>query len=257
LTKIAAFEAVSTQVLNSTRAREILGLAPGADDAAIRMAFRRKALEVHPDRPGGTVRAFQQALAAFQLLSPASPKSEKSRSTSATATPRPLSRTVLITPAQCMLGGRVETELASGRRVAIRVPAGLRTGDRVKVSGEVLSIAVQSSFDHRVLGHDLWIEVSVDRHTLGGEAGQIASRTRGQTGHPSERRRPSRSRDPPGRASGADVEADGRGTQDDSDARAPAQFYQGLGGLKLGGGMPMSRISAHSDRKSGSHILPN
>jgi curved DNA-binding protein len=166
LTKIAAFEAVSTQVLNSTRAREILGLAPGADDAAIRMAFRRKALEVHPDRPGGTVRAFQQALAAFQLLSPASPKSEKSRSTSATATPRPLSRTVLITPAQCMLGGRVETELASGRRVAIRVPAGLRTGDRVKVSGEVLSIAVQSSFDHRVLGHDLWIEVSVDRRTL-------------------------------------------------------------------------------------------
>ena len=50
---------------------ELLGLQRGADDAAIKAAYRRLAKENHPDlRPGdeGAAKRFQQVKAAFDVL---------------------------------------------------------------------------------------------------------------------------------------------------------------------------------------------
>ena len=44
---------------------EVLGVDPGADEAAIRRAYRRRAMETHPDR-GGSKEAFQQVQEALR-----------------------------------------------------------------------------------------------------------------------------------------------------------------------------------------------
>ncbi len=45
-----------------------LGVAPGADPAAIKAAFRDQAKRAHPDRPGGSVAAFQRVSEAYRVL---------------------------------------------------------------------------------------------------------------------------------------------------------------------------------------------
>ena len=52
----------------STAAR-LLGVAPNASARHIQAAFRKKALETHPDRKGGSTAAFQRIAQAFQTLS--------------------------------------------------------------------------------------------------------------------------------------------------------------------------------------------
>lgn len=51
------------------QAYEILGLEPGADEAAIRRAYREQIKEVHPDTDGGTEAAFKRVRHAYDLLS--------------------------------------------------------------------------------------------------------------------------------------------------------------------------------------------
>lgn len=50
------------------RASAVLGLAPGASPDAVRAAFRRRAQEVHPDRPTGSATAFREVAAARDVL---------------------------------------------------------------------------------------------------------------------------------------------------------------------------------------------
>ncbi len=47
---------------------EVLGIAPGADDAAIRAAYRALALATHPDHHPGHEDRFRQVTAAYELL---------------------------------------------------------------------------------------------------------------------------------------------------------------------------------------------
>ena len=51
---------------------EILGIEKGADAAAIKKAYRKKAIEVHPDKNPGYHTAeekFKDAAAAYEILS--------------------------------------------------------------------------------------------------------------------------------------------------------------------------------------------
>lgn len=50
------------------RASALLGLAPGAGPDAVRAAFRRRAQEVHPDRPNGSAAAFREVATARDVL---------------------------------------------------------------------------------------------------------------------------------------------------------------------------------------------
>jgi len=53
--------------MSPERARSILGLARGADAAAVRAAYRRKVKEAHPDR-GGSEEAFKRVTEAYEAL---------------------------------------------------------------------------------------------------------------------------------------------------------------------------------------------
>ncbi|CAE8638349.1 unnamed protein product [Polarella glacialis] len=47
---------------------ELLGISGGASEAEIRSAYRRKALECHPDKPGGDAASFLRVVEAFEVL---------------------------------------------------------------------------------------------------------------------------------------------------------------------------------------------
>ncbi|MFB6147217.1 MAG: J domain-containing protein [Halobacteriaceae archaeon] len=53
--------------LSATEAYEVLGLDPGADEAAVRAAYRDRVKEVHPDR-GGDEASFRRVKAAYSRL---------------------------------------------------------------------------------------------------------------------------------------------------------------------------------------------
>lgn len=54
--------------INTNDPYKILGVATTASIGEINHAFKRRALETHPDRTGGTKEAFQQVNAAYQKV---------------------------------------------------------------------------------------------------------------------------------------------------------------------------------------------
>ena len=48
---------------------EVLGVSCDADPAALKAAFRLKALRSHPDKPGGSDEAFRRVMQAYDVLS--------------------------------------------------------------------------------------------------------------------------------------------------------------------------------------------
>jgi len=49
----------------------VLGVETGASIAEIRSAYLKKAVEIHPDKPGGNKAKFQELVEAFEILSDA------------------------------------------------------------------------------------------------------------------------------------------------------------------------------------------
>ena len=60
--------AASTGEPGVTEAYRILDLQPGADETAIRDAYREKAKRLHPDTEGGDAEAFKRVTAAYERL---------------------------------------------------------------------------------------------------------------------------------------------------------------------------------------------
>lgn len=53
---------------NRTESYRVLGLDPGADEAAVRSAYRERVKEVHPDTEEGSERAFKRVNEAYERL---------------------------------------------------------------------------------------------------------------------------------------------------------------------------------------------
>jgi curved DNA-binding protein len=54
--------------MTARSARARLGVGPGADERALRAAFREAAKRNHPDRPGGDPAAFREIMEAYRVL---------------------------------------------------------------------------------------------------------------------------------------------------------------------------------------------
>lgn len=144
-------------------AREVLGVGADATPAEIRQAFRDAAKRAHPDA-GGDEGAFRQVVDAFHRLQdpldggPAAPKAARPR-----ATPDP---DLEITPLMALEGGDIDHRMPDGKLIRITLPAGLRSGDKVRAAGAELCVYIRAHEGVIVRGDDLWMTVKVAPATL-------------------------------------------------------------------------------------------
>jgi curved DNA-binding protein len=149
-------------------ARAVLGVDSLAGQHQIRKAFRDAAKRAHPDRPGGDAARFRTVLEAYRALQGEG---------LAIAGPAMAAMTTLaITPAQALLGGACETRLSDGRLIRIRLPAGLRDGERLRAGQAMFQIAIAAEGDTLVRDDDLWTTAKVAAPILS-EGGRVAVET--------------------------------------------------------------------------------
>ena len=154
------------------QAREVLGVAPTADDADVRKAYLAAAKRAHPDRPGGDAEAFRLVVEAYERLRDR-PGRDPFFQAPAPVRPVPKPGVLTITPEVAIGGGDVEHGAFDGRRIRITLPPGLRAGDAIRADGVELTIAVRSEGGVIVRGDDLWLSIRVDPAVLV-QGGRIA-----------------------------------------------------------------------------------
>lgn len=147
--------------MTARSARERLGVAPGADEHALRAAFRDAAKRNHPDRPGGDAALFRETMDAYRLL-----RGEPPEPIAFTPPPRmPVKLVIEIPPEIAIVGGLAMVDTADGRRTRAPLPPGMRPGETINVGGETFEIVVRGD-GAIVRGDDLWITARVDPELL-------------------------------------------------------------------------------------------
>lgn len=151
------------------QARQVLGLAPGADAAGLARAYRAAVKIVHPDL-GGDAERLREVIEAHRLL-----KSLAETRLAFTPAPRPQpapqtsprSLSLRISVHESLFGGQRRLVLQGGRRLDVQLPQGLRPGDALRlarIGGEDADVMIRISLLPQpgisVRGGDLWIEVS-------------------------------------------------------------------------------------------------
>ena len=151
--------------MTAGQARELLGLPPDADAAALGRAYRTAVKAVHPDLGGGDPERLRQVIEAHRVLK----AMRETRVVFAPATrPEPAGPPVIsarITLAEAVKGARRRFALPDGRAIEVRLPKGLRAGDMLRLrraeGGDVLvRIALLAEPGITVRGGDLWLDVS-------------------------------------------------------------------------------------------------
>jgi curved DNA-binding protein len=152
------------QPLTTRRAREMLGVGAAASPGELRRAFRNRAKAAHPDRPSGDAEAFRRLVQAYETLRSGPGLDTPIRQPPSVQTHRATDAATLnVSPTLAVQGGVLEHVMGDGRRLRITVPAGLRSGDRVRAGGELLTAAVRGDGRLIVRGNDLWVTAILDR----------------------------------------------------------------------------------------------
>ena len=160
--------------MTSGDACNLLGLNGPVGGAALSAAFREAAKRAHPDQ-GGDEAAFRRVTEAYRLLQAL----DTARQTASAAQifaaeipprpPTPEPAVLEITPAEAVLGLARRIAVGPGRRLGLRLPAGLRPGETVRLAGQggdgsdlMMTVRVRTEDGLRVIGDDLWLDWEVD-----------------------------------------------------------------------------------------------
>jgi curved DNA-binding protein len=155
-------------------AREVLGVGPFFDAGELRRAFRDAAKQAHPDRNGGGAEHFRRVVEAYHRLQAAQADPDRVIQPPAPRAPQP---TVLnIGPLVALRGGQVEHRLPDGRRIRVRLPAGLRSGDTVRAGEAKLTVVLHGAAEMLVRGDDLWVNAAIPPRILA-QGGRVAVET--------------------------------------------------------------------------------
>lgn len=155
-------------------ARAVLGVGPFFSPGELRRAFRDAAKQAHPDRAGGGAERFRDVVEAYHRLSATQAAPEHIIQP---PVPRePEAATLTIDALVALRGGAADYRLADGRRIRVRLPPGLRSGDTVRAAGAELQVVLRGTPEMLVRGDDIWVSASVSPRTLA-EGGRLAVET--------------------------------------------------------------------------------
>ena len=147
------------EVASTREALALLGLTGPADGPALTAAFRAAVKAARPDQPGGDEARFRKVIAAWRLLQSETPAPALEPPPVRPA-PLPI---VSITPLEALRGTRTRLDLG-GRRLSVRVPAGLRSGERLRLRRGAadgadlhLPVLIRAADGLSVLGDDLYM----------------------------------------------------------------------------------------------------
>lgn len=145
-----------SEIASAEEAWALLGLTGPADAEALRAAFRSAVKAARPDAPGGDDERFRKIIAAWRLVQQPAPLA-----LAAPDSPAPAGPVITISPLDAVRGGAAEVRL-TGRRLRVRVPAGLRSGEhlRLKAAGGAgadlyLPVLIRGEDGLGVIGDDL------------------------------------------------------------------------------------------------------
>ena len=170
--------------MTAGQARQLLDVAPGADDAAVDRAYRLAVKAAHPDREGGDAERLRRVIEAHRLLkalaevrinfTPATTRPAASAAPpKAEPKPAPRSMRLQISVNEAMFGGERRIEIDGGGRLDVRLPAGLRAGESLRLAGAAgdgvdvmlrINVAVEPGL--HVQGGDIWLDTSAPPHEL-------------------------------------------------------------------------------------------
>ena len=156
----------------------LLGLTGPVGGEALTAAFRKAAKAAHPDQ-GGDGADFQRVTEAYRLLQTlahgrsAMPMPTPEAPSPAREPDPPAPAFLEISPQEAMLGVTRRIELAGPQSLGLRLPAGLRAGETVRLGGKaadgsdlLLTVKVRAEPGLRVIGDDLWLDCEVEPSIL-------------------------------------------------------------------------------------------
>lgn len=156
------------EVVSTCDAYALLGLTGPAEGAALTAAFRTAIKAARPDAPGGGEDRFRKVIAAWRLIQQeTAPLALAAPARSAPALP-----VVGLDPDAALNGGVVEVRL-DRRRLRVRVPAGLRSGEHLRLRGAgeagadlYLPVLVRGDGRLSAVGDDLYMTCPVPLRLL-------------------------------------------------------------------------------------------
>jgi curved DNA-binding protein len=170
-------------IRTARQARQVLNLPETASVEELRRAFRAAVRKAHPDR-GGDAESLRRVIDANRVLndlhqarlhlSPATIATRAPASKPARPEP-PRAWPLTIEVMDAVRGGEREVRLPDGRLGRLKLPPGLRAGDKLRLktpTGPVLFRIGYSPGALEVRGHDVWMSIAVPPRLLE-QGGQV------------------------------------------------------------------------------------
>ena len=159
----------SSEIVSLKEAFGLLGLEGPVEAAVLDRAFRQAAKTARPDMDGGDALRFRRVIAAWRLIQAEGMALTALPAPKAPPYPKPV---VPLSPLEALHGGIVQLAVAS-RRFRIRVPAGMRTGDHLRLAGAdrngadlYLPVLIRPGSGLTVVGDDIYMNWTIDRRVL-------------------------------------------------------------------------------------------
>lgn len=150
----------ASEVASLNEAWALLGLTGPAEGEALTAAFRAAVKAARPDQNGGDETRFRKVIAAWRLVQ-ASPAAAALEAPVASPAPRTV---VTITPRDAIEGGSVMVEVG-GRILKVQAPAGLRTGEHLRLKGGAadgadlyLPVLIRAADGVGIIGDDIYMD---------------------------------------------------------------------------------------------------
>ena len=160
-----------------------LGLSGAEEQPAMTAAFRLAVKAARPDQPGGDETRFRQVIEAWRVIQSGEGRPLALASPVPPAASAPV---VVIGPREALYGGQVAVRL-EGRTINIRLPQGVRSGERLRLRGAgpggadvLLPVLIRSMDGLSVLGDDLFMDFPAPTRLLE-DGGRLAIDTHAGT----------------------------------------------------------------------------